>query len=239
MKIAIMQPYLFPYIGYFQLVRAVDKFVLLDDVNFINKGWINRNNILVNGKANLFTIPLENASQNKLIKDINISSEPKWKSKFLTTLTMAYKKSPHFSSVMPLIESIMNSEENNVSKKICISLQNICEYLGIKTIIEPTSSKYGTENLKGQEKIISICKQEKATDYINPIGGTELYDKAKFTAEGINLYFIKTGEIKYKQFANDFVPYLSIIDLLMFNSTEEAAALLERYTLIQNDEVHI
>lgn len=235
MRIGIMQPYLFPYVGYFQLIHAVDKFVLLDDVNFINKGWINRNKILVNGKENLFTIPLENASQNKLIKDINISSEPKWKGKFLMTLTMAYKKAPFFNDVMPIIDSIMNSEENNISKKIFFSLQKINGYLEIKTIIEESSSKYQTVDLKAEDKIISICKQEKATEYINPIGGTELYDKAKFDSEGIQLYFIKSGAITYKQFSNDFVPYLSIIDLLMFNSNEAIAGFLRQYTLIQNE----
>ncbi|MDR6194877.1 WbqC family protein [Siphonobacter sp. SORGH_AS_0500] len=101
MTLAIMQPYLFPYIGYFQLLNAVDKFVIYDDVAFINRGWINRNSILNNGKAQLFTVPLKEASQNKLIHEISIDTDQKWRDKLLKTIQQNYKKAPHFAAVFP------------------------------------------------------------------------------------------------------------------------------------------
>ncbi|MDQ3534602.1 MAG: WbqC family protein, partial [Bacteroidota bacterium] len=118
MRIAIMQPYLFPYIGYFQLINAVDKFVLLDDVNFINKGWINRNKLLINGKSCYFTVPLEKASQNKLIKDILIASDANWKGKLLKSIELAYKKAPHFGQIYTLVEKIIYSNYKTISELV-------------------------------------------------------------------------------------------------------------------------
>lgn len=105
MKIAVMQPYLFPYIGYFQLLNAVDMFVVFDDVNFIKKGWINRNNILVNRQKYLFTVPLKDASQNKLIKEVQIADDG-WQEKFLKTVAQSYKKAEFFDEAFALIEKL-------------------------------------------------------------------------------------------------------------------------------------
>ena len=232
MKIGIMQPYLFPYIGYFQLINAVDKFVLLDDVNYINRGWINRNRILVNGEAQLLTIPLQDASQNKLIKDIDIHFDIHWKEKLLKTIAFSYKKAPYFNEVFPMIEAIIGYEEHNLSLYIHNSLIQICEYVGIITMIEPSSSKYLNGHLKADDKIIDICVQEKALHYINPIGGTELYDELKFLNFEIKLNFIKSEMIYYKQFKNDFVPWLSILDVLMFNSKLQTNEMLTKFLLL-------
>jgi len=231
-KIAIMQPYIFPYIGYFQLINAVDKFVVLDDVNYINKGWINRNSILVNGKGNLFTIPLKEASQNKLINEIYISDEPKWKINFLKTIQQNYKKASHFGIVYPIIEEIVNSINSKISAFNYYAIIKINNYLGIKTEIISTSSMYGNCALKAQNKIIDICKKENATIYINPIGGVELYNREDFTDKNLELFFIKSNDIKYLQFSNDFSPWLSIIDVMMFNSPQTITNFLEQYTLV-------
>lgn len=232
MKIAIMQPYIFPYIGYFQLINAVDKFIIYDDVNFINKGWINRNRILVNGKDSLFTIPLKEASQNKLINNIEVNWDSAWKSKFLKTIEQSYKKAPHYQQVLPLIEGLLNTEKSIFSEIIFENLTQVCQYLGIKTEIVPSSSIYQNTDLKAQERIIDICVQEKTDTYINPIGGLELYDKATFEAIGKELFFIKSKAIRYTQFKNEFVPWLSIIDILMFNSPEHISTLLNDYELV-------
>lgn len=232
MKVAIMQPYFFPYIGYFQLIQAVDVFVIYDDVNFINKGWINRNNILVNGKGFLFSIPLQEASQNKVINQINIEGNSNWKKSLLKTITLSYKKAPFFAEVFPIIEKIIEQKETNTAKFITYSLREICNFLRIETSIVISSVIEKNNNLKGQDKIIEICKKLKATNYINAVGGVALYDKDVFLKDDISLIFIKSNPIIYSQFKNEFIPWLSIIDVMMFNSVEEIKNMLNKFELI-------
>ncbi|MBL8028978.1 MAG: WbqC family protein [Fibrobacteres bacterium] len=234
MKIGIMQPYIFPYVGYFQLVHAVDKFVLLDDVNFIKRGWINRNRILVNGNDYLFSIPVKNASQNRLILDCEFSDEP-WQDKFLKTIEFNYKKAPFANDVIPLIERIVNFADRRISPFVYNHLNQIFGYLDFKKEIIPSSAVYNTGDFKAQDKILEICKKEHATHYINPIGGVELYDSSKFKNENIQLSFIKSGEVVYGQGSGEFVPWLSIIDVLMFNSKSQIVEFLNRYTLVSNE----
>jgi hypothetical protein len=232
MTIAIMQPYIFPYIGYFQLINAVDKFVIYDDVNFINKGWINRNQILVSGKGHLFTIPLKEASQNKLILEVELALNDPWKKKFLKTIQQSYQKAPNYQKVFLLIEEIVNFESETIAELTLYALQKVCVYMHIETEIVPSSGIYNNTDLKGQDRILDICKQENASHYINPIGGMELYEKNKFEKEHIRLDFIKSTASPYLQFKNAFVPWLSIIDILMFNDDENIAKLLKEFELI-------
>jgi hypothetical protein len=232
MKIAIMQPYFFPYIGYFQLINAVDKFVIYDDVNYINKGWINRNNIIVNGKAHLFTIPLKDASQNKLINEIYLSEESKWRINFLKTIDQNYKKAPFFAPVFPFIEEIINFNCNKIAELIVYSLQTLIAYLKIKTELVASSSIYNVADYKGQERILAICKKENSNHYINPIGGQDIYSKELFDSEGVKLNFLKTNPITYTQYKNEFIPWLSMIDVIMFNSPDQIHSYLNNYQLI-------
>ena len=232
MRIGIMQPYIFPYIGYFQLINAVDKFILYDDVNFINKGWINRNRMLNNGKDSLFSIPLKEASQNKLINEIEVNWDSAWKSKFLKTLEQCYKKAPFYQETLLIIQQTLNVDDEPISKIVEHNLRLICKYLDIKTEIVSSSAIYQNSHLKAQERILAICLQEKATQYINPIGGLELYDKDFFEAQNIQLNFIKSKLIQYPQFKNEFVPWLSMIDVLMFNSKEEIISFINNYELV-------
>ena len=227
-----MQPYIFPYIGYFQLINAVDKFVIYDDVNFINKGWVNRNRILNNGKDSLFTVPLKEASQNKLINEIDVNWDGAWKSKFIKTLEQCYKKTRFYLEILPIIEQTLSIDNEPVSKVIEHNLKLICDYLGIKTEIVSSSAIYQNTHLKAQERILDICSQEKANQYINPIGGLELYDKDFFEAKNLKLNFIKSNAIEYTQFKNEFVPWLSMIDVLMFNSKEKIKKFLDNYELV-------
>ena len=232
MTIAIMQPYIFPYIGYFQLIQAVDKFVIYDDVNFINKGWINRNRILVGGKEHLFTIPLKDASQNRLIYEVELSESEPWRKKLLKTIQQSYQKAPNYSTVFPIVEEIVIFDTGTINELIIHCLKSICGYLSIKTEIVDSSSVYNNTDLKAQERILDICRQEGAQHYINPVGGMELYDKSKFSAQGIRLNFIKSTAGSYPQYKNAFVPWLSIIDILMFNDLETINSLLKEYELI-------
>ena len=232
MKTAIMQPYLFPYIGYFQLINAVNKFIILDDVNYINKGWINRNNMIANKQKTLFTFPLIKASQNKLINEIEISEDKIWATKFLKTLTMSYKKAPFFEETKALIENILSFETKNLSEYLHNSISKIIEFLGITTQIVRTSAIFDKGNLIADDRILDICKKVNTDIYINPIGGQELYSKEKFKQNNIKLFFLQTGKVEYKQFGTNFIPSLSIIDVMMFNSPEEIKKMLNNYTLI-------
>lgn len=232
MKIAIMQPYIFPYIGYFQLINAVDKFILYDDVNYINKGWINRNNLLVNKESKLFTIPLSNASQNKKINQITISQEGKWKQNLAKTIEQHYKKAPYFDNVFSIIMKSIYIDFKDISKFNFYSISTICQYLEITTTIIPSSSTYKNEYLKGQDRIIDICKLENAKTYINPIGGRELYHSKSFEENRIDLRFIKPTPNEYPQNTEKFIPFLSIIDVIMFNSKDTISRMLTQFELI-------
>jgi hypothetical protein len=235
MKLAIMQPYLFPYIGYFQLLAAVDKFVIYDDVNFIKGGWINRNNILINKKSNLFTVPLNKASSYTLINEtkINLKFYNIWKVKFLRSLEQSYKKAPHFTEVYNLIENVLEIKENDLISELAVnSIKEVSKYLQLGTEICETSEIYNNKTKSGQERVLDICGIEKASQYINPIGGIELYSKNTFKEKGIMLNFIKSKPIIYAQFDNDFSPWLSIIDVLMFNSINEVNKMINQYELV-------
>ncbi|RKS01894.1 WbqC family protein [Flavobacterium sp. 102] len=232
MKAAIMQPYFFPYIGYFQLLNAVDTFVVYDDVNFIKKGWVNRNNILLNNKQYLFTIALKSASQNKLINQIELDDNSNWKTALLKTIHLAYGKATFFEQVFPLIQDIIEQQETNLSKLIVYSLQQISSYLSIPTTIIISSDIEKDNSLKGQDKIIEICKKLGATNYINAVGGMTLYEENVFLGNNIVLQFIKSDSIVYPQFKNAFIPHLSIIDVMMFNAPEQIKCFLEQYELI-------
>jgi len=233
MKIAVMQPYFMPYIGYFQLINAVDKFIIYDDVNYIKQGWINRNNILLNGKSHLFSIPLKDASSFKKINEIEINEAlfVKWKEKFFKTLELAYKKASNYDTVISILKKSFDHNKK-ISDLIYLSLVEICNYLGITTKIEKTSDIYHNVGLSREERLIDICKKENAGVYINPIGGQELYTKDYFKNHDISLLFIKTTKVDYQQFNHDFVPWLSIIDILMFNSTEEIKEMLNQFELL-------
>ena len=229
MKIAIMQPYFFPYIGYWQLINSVDIFIIYDDVNFIKRGYINRNNILINNVKHLFTLALIKSSQNKKINEILIGENNK---KILRTIEQSYLKAPFFHDIFPIIEDVFSNKEKDLSKFLGNSLQIFSKYLDINTKFEYSSMIENDKSLQAQDRLIEISKILNATDYINAIGGEQLYDKNAFSDAGINLSFIQTELINYKQFNNKFIPNLSIIDVIMFNSKEDIKEMLKKYTLV-------
>jgi hypothetical protein len=228
MTIAIMQPYVFPYIGYFQLVYAADVFVFYDDVNFINRGWINRNRILLNGKDQLFTIPCKDASQNKLIMDIELLDDEKTNMKLLSTIKLAYNKAPFFNDVFPVIEkTIMGTpngsdlppqSERTIATLAINSVVNICNYLGLERKFKLSSAEYNNRELKKADRLIDICHLEGINHYVNAAGGKEIYTKEYYSGKGVKLDFLNADRYEYEQFKNSFVPWLSMIDVLMFNS---------------------
>jgi hypothetical protein len=223
MRLAIMQPYLFPYIGYFQLINISDRFVMYDDVAFMKQGWVNRNNILLNGRKHLFSVPIKNLSSFSQIDETYISEKPSnWTKKLISTITQSYSKAPFFREVFPMIEQVIaNSAGYLISKVAKESVMEVLKYLELETKIITSSSIYGNKTLRSEERIIDICKKEGAVEYINSIGGKDLYSSQNFEKAGIRLSFVRPNNIIYKQFDNEFVPSLSIIDVLMFNSKEK------------------
>ncbi len=228
-----MQPYFFPYIGYWQLIEAVDTFVVYDHIKFTRKGWFNRNNILLNGKKTLFTIPLKKDSDYLDVVDRMLSEDSaKQINKIIAQIEHGYKKAPYFNDVFPWVKDIFSSSEKNLFYYIYNSIQSITKYLEIDTKIIISSTLDIDDQLKSEEEVIAINKILHADRYINAIGGQKLYDKDRFFAEGITLNFLDTEIVEYKQFNIEFVPYLSIIDIMMFNSKDEIKEMLSKYTLI-------
>lgn len=234
MKLGIMQPYFLPYIGYWQLMNAVDKYVIYDDVNFIKGGWINRNRILVNGKVEYFNLPMIGASPNKLINEVAVNNDPRLAEKRLKTMEMAYGKAPYYQDVADLYREVLTYEADNIAEFIAHSFRCIGDYLGINTEFIISSDIDKDNSLHGQDKVISICKILGATDYYNATGGQQLYDYAAFREHDIQLHFLQTDHIEYPQFGGDFEPNLSIMDVMMFNSVEEIHKMLGAYTLISD-----
>ena len=235
MKVAIMQPYFFPYIGYFQLINSVDKFVIYDDIQYTKKGWINRNRVLQNGKDCYISLPLKKASNYLDVRDKYLADTwPKDRIKLLNKLSNCYRKAPYFHEVFPTIESIIQSNKNNLFDYLYHSIKELMDYLNITTEIVVSSSLNVDRTYKAEQKVIAICKEMNATHYINPIGGTELYSKYIFNQALINLQFLKSNNIIYSQFNSEFIPWLSIIDVIMFNSSSKVNELLSlEYGLIQ------
>ena len=234
MTLAIMQPYLFPYIGYWQLINAIDTFVIYDNIQFSKKGWFHRNNFLMNGKKTLFTIPLKKDSDSLDVVDRFISDDSeKQINKIIAQIKNSYREAPYYKDIFPLIEALFLYQEKNLFLYISYSIEMICDYLDIDTHIVRSSTIDIDHNLKSQAKVIAINKRLNSTKYINPIGGTKLYDVESFNKEAIKLQFLESKVPKYRQFDDDFVPYLSIIDIMMFNSKEEVKYMLEQYKLLE------
>lgn len=232
MKVAIMQPYFFAYIGYFQLIAAVDKFIVYDNIKYTKKGWINRNRMLQNGKDEVFSLPLKSASgylnvcERELAADFN-------RDKLLNQIKGAYRRAPYFAQTVPLIEQIVRYERTNLFHFLHHSIIKTCEHLGITTEIKTSSDIAIDHDLRNQDKVLTLCEAVGASTYVNAIGGMELYSQETFRNKGVELKFIKSRRFEYPQFGDAFVPWLSIIDVMMFNPLDTIqTCILTNYELI-------
>jgi hypothetical protein len=238
-RVAIMQPYFVPYLGYFQLIAAAGTFVVYDDVHYIQRGWINRNRVLNQGNVHYVTIPLMKASQNKRICELSIAQTGQWQKKTLHTLRSAYGRAPHFSEVFPICEAIVACPAVGLVDFLEHSLSRLCSVLGIATRFVKSSELAlqaphlaATDQLRGATRIAAFCKHLGATSYINPIGGTELYSSDDFLRDGMELLFLKSTPPEYRQQGATHVPSLSIIDVLMFNGIEQTRHWLGCFQLV-------
>jgi hypothetical protein len=232
MRLAIMQPYFLPYLGYFQLMSAVDKIALLDDANFINGGWINRNRIAVQGEPHWLTLPLAKASQNRLINEIEIVDDPLWKRKTIRMVELSYQSAPFAGQVLPLLSEMLREARGSLSTFLFYQLRCLADYIGISTQIERTSVRYPKGSLTGQRRILDICVREGASIYVNPPGGRSLYDAEMFASTGIELLFLDPNfsAVTLRHSGREG-PCLSILDLLMFNPVAAVREATEMFRL--------
>lgn len=228
MKLAIMQPYFLPYIGYFQLIAAVDQFVVYDRIKYTKKGWINRNRFLLNGTDAVFSLPLKKGSDALDVVERELAADFD-RAKLLNQFAGAYRRAPHFALTFDLLERIVRHDDSNLFRFIRHSIAVLCAHLGISTRICTSSTLTFDDDLKGQAKVLAICEAAGANRYINSIGGTELYAQPDFAARGIELQFLKPRSFEYPQFSQPFVPWLSIIDVLMFNPVEAVRGYLDHH----------
>jgi len=219
MKVAIMQPYFMPYIGYFQLIGSVDLLILYDNIKYTKKGWINRNRMLQNGKDVLFSLPLKSDSDYLDVRDRELAGDFD-REKLLNQINGAYRRAPFFETTRQLIEQVVQHEEHNLFNFIHHSITRTCEHLGIRSEIRVSSDMPINHELKNQDKVLALCEAVGANTYINAIGGVNLYDNSVFRGRGIELKFIKSKPLEYLQFDSEFVPWLSIIDVMMFNAPD-------------------
>ncbi len=224
-----MQPYIFPYLGYYQLVHSCDRFVLYDDVTFIKQGYINRNSILSNGRALRFTLPVPGASSNRRIGDLRFSEQT---GKVTKSIQQAYSKAPFFDDVYPIVERVVEHMDRGIAALCGKGISEVFEYIGLHKEILRSSELDYDRGASAEHKIIQICHALGSRSYINSIGGKKLYDKASFTAQGCELSFIQMKAVEYNQGMSDFVPNLSIIDVLMRCSKDEIGELLNSYVLV-------
>lgn len=219
MKLAIMQPYFFPYVGYFQLIAAVDLFIVYDNIKYTKKGWINRNRMLQNGKDVTFSLPLKNASDHLDVCERELAPDFK-REKLLNQIKGAYRGAPYFSQAFRLVEEILRCEDNNLFGFLHHSIVKTSEHLGITTQIKRSSDIAIDHGLKNQDKVLALCEAVGAATYANAIGGMGLYSKEAFQEKSVDLKFIHSRPFEYAQFGDAFVPWMSIIDVMMFNPAD-------------------
>ncbi len=216
MKAGVMQPYFLPYVGYFQLIAAVDVFIVYDNIKYVKSGWINRNRLCRNGEPATFSLPLKKASDSLDVREREIapSFEPE---KLLNQFRGAYRRAPEYPRVFPWLEDIVRQTERNLFLFLNRSIRAVCELLSIGTTMRISSDIAIDHTLKKQDKVLALCRATGAGTYVNAIGGTELYGKEEFRRQGIELEFLRPRPFEYRQLTTGFVPSLSIVDVLMFN----------------------
>jgi hypothetical protein len=232
MKLAIMQPYFFPYIGYFQLIAASDVFVLHDDVQYIKGGWVNRNRILFNGASRMITFPVQKDAHELPINARSYTDDKQVRKDIINLIKQAYAKAPCYQQVNTMLEELLMFEGRNVAQFNENLIRHITDFIGLSCEIILSSDIDKDNNLAGEQRVLDMCKRLEATDYFNPIGGMELYHQEIFKKKGVSLQFLEAQEERYKQSGDAWVPFLSIIDVLMFNPVAEVSRLLAGYRLV-------
>jgi hypothetical protein len=223
--VAIMQPYFLPYIGYFQLIAEADAFIIYDQIKYTKKGWINRNRMLRNGADVMFTLPLAHGADalDVVQRELAADFQP---TKLLQQWRGAYAKAPYFDETFAMLQRVMACESRNLFHFLDHAVRAVCAHLNITTPITVSSQLPVDAALRAEQKVLALCNAMGATRYINGTGGMALYDRAQFAQHGITLEFLRPKPLDYAQFGAPFVPWLSIVDVLMFNGRAATEALV-------------
>lgn len=227
----VMQPYFFPYLGYFQLVAASSVFVYFQDASYIKGGWINRNRVLVQGRPHVFTVPIEKASSHRTIEATNIANAQDWRSHFVRLLEQAYARAPFRDRVLNLVSNVVYSTTSSIGRLAEESVRAVCAYVGFVPQWRQSHEFQFSDSPRGAARIKRICQALEAERYVNAPGGKALYDAQDFQRAGIELRFLRPVLPEYEQTGGAFVSGLSIIDVLMFNSPEVTRTWMEAYEL--------
>lgn len=242
-----------PYIGYFQAIKAVEKYILYSNLTFIKDGWMNRNRLqLRNGQVQTISVPLKHKSSNTMIYDIEVDNSQPWQKKLLKTIYLNYKPSAYFDEVYPFLEKLLTPQYASLTELNAVTIKAIADYLNIDTEIEWDNTRFldmetlldvveddysvmpflTTRPIRKVARVLEMCRREGCEYFVNAIGGQALYSKEEFALYGIDLHFVKTHDFVYKQLTEGFEPNLSIIDVLMHNGKEGTEKLIDEYTLI-------
>jgi hypothetical protein len=234
MDVAIMQPYFFPYIGYFQLMKSVQRFVFYDDAQFMKGGWVNRNRILYEGQPRWWTYPVVHDDYRLPISGRRYRRSHENDQSLLGKLDGAYRNAPHHADIRGLVQDSLPADEDVVSSLNQHQLTVLSRRLGITCEFHRSSDLAVDDALTAEQRVIAICRQLGATRYINSAGGMSLYQRASFEAAGIELAFLQPRPRPYAQLGQAYVPSLSIVDVLMFNPVDAARAMLDDHDLAQS-----
>jgi hypothetical protein len=232
MKLGVVQPYFLPYIGYFALINAVDRFVYFDDVQYIRRGWVNRNRIKMGTGWQYITLPVGRASQSARINEVCVIDDEREIQRLKKAIQFSYERSPYYDTIVKMLFDLIKPGENIAATDIALT-NSICQYLGFSTEFYVSSEIAKDDSLRSGAKIIEICKILGGDHYVNPIGGLELYSREMFLESGLKLSFLKMNEVSYSQGKGEFIPSLSILDVLMWNSKEEVVRMLAQYEMIE------
>jgi hypothetical protein len=232
-RLAIMQPYFFPYLGYFQLMAAVDRFIFYDDVAFIKQGWINRNRILVDSAPKYMTVPIMHRSSWTRICDTLVHQESysSWRERTMKTLQFAYRSAPNRGPTLEIIREVLEQPAGSIADLAIRSCLCVCSRLGIDTETAIASRRCASTDLNGEARILAICRREQARTYVNLPGGRGLYSGEAFAAAEVRLLFLRPTLAEYPQMATVFHGGLSVVDVLMWNSFADVMTLLEDFAL--------
>ena len=229
MKVAVMQPYFFPYIGYFQLMHAVDCFVIFDDVQYIERGWVNRNLVRLDDRAIWLTLPVWKAARHLRINERSYALDDQTRGDVLRRIQACYSRSSNHTEMGALVATIMESSESNVARFNGHLLRVIAGVLGIDCAIVYASETADCGTLRGVERILELCRVLGATHYVNAIGGKALYDEAAFSMQGIKLSFL-SSKIE-PPILREGPQHLSIIDTLMTHPVSTIRSMLTHHEL--------
>lgn len=238
-KIAIMQPYFFPYVGYFSLISYTDRFIFFDTPQYIRHGWVNRNRILSSDKTPIYiTVPIQKCFQETAIKDVNISADSKWQERLWGQLSVYKKLAPNYGCVIEFLHSVIDGRSQGSLSELCISgIVKTCEYIGLERRFD-TFSKMNLnigQVSEPDEWALNISKALGADVYVNPPGGMDFFDRSKYENNNIGLEFLQSNLKPYVQRIGHFEAGLSIIDVMMFCSVAEIRDILDDFTIIEGE----